>query len=243
MKNLVLSSVAVALLSTVNYASEISHTVNFGYTGTTGNSKTLNVTGKYDMALKTIGISNKELNVKFDASAFYSESQEVKDNEEYATNLNLEQFIFDKWLSYASLNWLTNEFKNFDSKLVIGVGLGREMFNRPNSSLKIKLGLAQSLESYTDGSSDQDFTSLTQAIEYEYRFNKVSKFFAKMAFLEAIDDFSNNYEGTGTIGFNFQIAKKVTLNIEEEIRYDNLVVGAGTKEVDTKTIIKVGYTF
>ena len=226
----------------------LKQSLNFGATNTSGNSKTLNINGKYDMSFSTLGLFEEIMKVKFDFSGFVTKNNEVRDNEEYASNIGLEQFITDGWLGYTSVTWLKNNFKNFSHKVAIGAGIGKEVFKTSKQSLKFKLGIAQNIETYTHPADiggelldDRAFGSLNEYLEYNYQFNPTSQFFAKLGASENFEDLTKDYDILASLGFNFSLAKNLSLNLEEEISFDN--IPAGERKTDTKTIIRIGYNF
>ncbi len=230
-----------AVKSTKVEKKSLIQSINFGFANTTGNTDTLNVNGKYTLALSTLGYADKELKIGFDASAFVTENNGVRDNEEYTANLVLEQHIVDGWLGYTSLYWLRNTFRNFDNKILLGGGVGKELLNDGKHSLKCKLGVAYNIEQYTNNQPEHTFTSLTQYIEYNNHLNEMSLFYIKVGASENFDDFSD-YEILIVAGLNFSVAEKISVTIEEEIRYDK-IPAIGFDTTDTKTIIRVGYNF
>ena len=243
MKNLLLiSTLTTIVLSTSAFAEETKQNINLGLVNTTGNTETLNLNGKYDLKSTTAGYNNQDLNVLFDASAFMTESNDIRDNEEYQANLVVEQLIYDGWLGYASAGWLKNKFLNFDHKTAIGTGIGKELYKDEQQTLKVKLGVAYNIEQYSNTQATHKFTSLNEYIEYNNQLNKVSSFFIQLGALENFDDMSNDYEAFGTLGFNFAVAENFTVTLSEEIRYDRLPA-LGFKRTDSKTLATVGYHF
>lgn len=243
MKKLItISTLTAIILSTSAMAEETKQNINLGLVSTTGNTKTLNLNGKYDFKSTSKGYNNQDLNALFNASAFMTESNNVKDNEEYQVNLGLEQLIYDGWLGYASASWLKNKFLNFDNKIGIGAGVGKELYKDAQQTLTAKLGVAYNIENYSNAQADHKFTSLNEYIEYNNQLNKVSNFFLKVGALENFDDMSNDYEVFGTLGFHFAVAENLSLTLSEEIRYDNLPA-LGFKKTDSKTLATVGYHF
>ena len=231
----------ITLITSSSIADEVKQNINFGLVNTSGNTKTLNVNGKYDLAYTTSGLNNEDLKVKFDTSAFMTENNDTRDNEEYRANLDLEQFIGSGWLGYLSTNWLKNKFLNFDDKVSIGAGMGKELYNDGKQSLKTKLGVAHNWERYYDNQPDYDFTSLNEDIEYENQISKTSLFFLKISALENFDDF-NDYEVLGSMGLNFAVSENINVTLAEEVRYDH-TPPIGFKKTDTKSIMNVGYHF
>lgn len=86
-----------------------------------------------------MGYWDQALKIAFDTSAFLTKNESVTDNEEYTVNLGVEEYITDGLLAYISVNWLRNEFRNYDNKFSIGAGMGRELFDDGQHSLKAKI--------------------------------------------------------------------------------------------------------
>lgn len=241
-KLLLLSTLTATILSSSAMADEIKQNINLGLVSTTGNTKTLNLNGKYDQKYTTKGYNNQDLNVLFDASAFMTKNDDVKNNEEYQLNLGLEQVIYDGWLGYATVGWLKNKFLNFDDKVAVGAGFGKEIYKDDQQTLTVKLGLGYNAERYTNGDASHKYTSVNEYLEYNNQLNKVSSFFIKAGALENVKEFSDDYDAFGTIGFNFAVAENLTVTLSEEIVYDNLPASE-FKKTDTKTLATVGYHF
>lgn len=241
-KLLLLSTVTAMMLSTSAMADEMKQNINLGLTSTTGNTKTLNINGKYDTKYTTAGYNNQELNVLFDASAFMTKNNDVKDNEEYQSNLALEQLISNGWLGYASAGWLQNKFLNFDQKISFGAGVGKELFKDDKQTLAVKFGGAYNVEKYTNNQEDHKFSSVNEYLEYNNQLNKVSNFFIQAGAAENVKEFSDDYDAFGIVGFNFAVAENLSVTLSEEFRYDHLPA-VGFKTKDSKTIATLGYHF
>lgn len=246
---LMISTMAIADEAAVETSKELKQSLNFGFANTTGNTETLNLNAKYLMGFTTEGYNNEALNVSFDASGFITESNDVRSAEQYTVNLGLEQYITDGWMGYASVNWLRDEFQGFENKYSIGAGMGKELFNDGQHSLKAKIGVSYNIESYTTNQAERKYTSLNEYLEYNNKLNDVSNLYVQLGASENFDDFSGDYEVLSVIGFNFAVAKNINITLEEEIRYDKITPeglnanGKPFDDLDTKTIIRVGYNF
>jgi putative salt-induced outer membrane protein YdiY len=258
MKKIVLSSLALASLAMadvelsdveakysnvakVEAAKDFKKHIDLGFANTTGNTDTLNFNLAYNFTYTTVGINDKDLNVAFDTSMYISENDDVRDNEEYKAWLRFEQMISDGWFGYFSARWLRNEFRNYDSKTGLGVGVGKEIYKDDTQSLKITLGVSYNFEKYTDNTPDDDFGALTQYMEYNNQLNEISNLYIKCGAMEDFEDFSD-YELGLIAGVKFAIAKSLNLSIEEEVNYVS-EPSAGFDKTDTKTLIKLGYDF
>jgi putative salt-induced outer membrane protein YdiY len=227
--------------STIEATEVLKQSIHVGISSTTGNTEILNINAKYTMSFATSGYETKALKIAFDASAFITENNNVRDNEEFTANLGLEQYIFDTWLGYASVNWLRNEFRNYDNKFSVGFGVGKEIFNNGQHSLKIKIGTAYNLEQFFNKQSKNDYASFNEYLEHNNKFNEVSSLYLKMGTSQNVDD-SGDYEILAVAGLTFVIAENLSVCIEQEVRYDQ-IPPVGFDNTDTKSIVRVGYDF
>lgn len=229
--------------STVEAADALKQSLNLGFSNTSGNTDTTNVNAKYTMSFTTVGYAEEKLKVGFDASAFLNQNDGNTSNEEYTANLGLEQYITDGWLGYGAVNWLRNpDFKNLDNKISVGAGIGSEIYSDESQSLKIKIGLAYNIQQYADNTEDAKFTSLNEYIEYNNLLNKTSTLYIKVGSMQNVKDFSKDYEVLASAGLAFSVAENISVSIEEEVLYDKIHPGTD-KSTDTKSIVRVGYTF
>ncbi len=221
---------------------ETKQSINIGFANTTGNSDTLNLNGKYSLSSTIDSYNSKPLKMLFDTSVFMTKNNGVTDNEEYLANLDLEQYLTDSWLIYLSIDWLKNKFTNYDNKIALGGGFGKEIFANDKHSLKLKVGFAYNTEEFSNAQATNEFSSLNEYLEYENKISDTSKFYIKLGAMQSIDDFSNDYELLTVIGLTVIVSEKLSLTIEEEIRYDGLPP-VGFDNTDTKTIVRLGYNF
>jgi len=226
----------------VDASKNLKQHIGFGFANTTGNTDTLNLNFEYNFTYTTLGYNNQELKIAFDSSAYISENDDIRDNEEYKAWFRMEQMVYDGWFGYFSARWLRNEFKNYDSKTGLGIGIGKEILKDDTQSLKITLGVSYNFEQYSDDTPDNDFGALTQYMEYNNQLNDISNLYLKLGAMENFEDFSNDYELAMIAGVKFAIAKSLNLSLEAEIDYDNLP-SDGYDTTDTKTLVKLGYDF
>jgi putative salt-induced outer membrane protein YdiY len=231
-----------SLNNKVKATKELKQSIHLGFANTTGNTDTLNLNGKYAVSLTISGYNDKALKVAFDTSAFLTENDGTRDNEEYTAGLGLEQSITEGWLGYASINWLRNQFTNYDNEFSIGTGIGKELYNDGQHIFKAKLGVAYNVEDYSNDQENKKFGSLNQYFEYHNTLNETSTLYVKLGAMENFKDFSNDYQFTVVAGFNFAVAENLSVTIAEEVRYDALPPVSFDK-TDTKSIVRIGYSF
>lgn len=221
---------------------ELTQKIDIGFANTTGNTDTLNFNGKYSFSYARKGYDDQPLHIGFDISAFRTEDDGIATNEEYTAKIYFDQELKNRWLVHTYTNWLRNEFRNFDNKVIVGAGIGKVLLDDGQHVWKAKLGLAYNSEVYSNGQETETFASLTQYIEYKNSLNKTSNFYLQVGASENFEDFPNDYELLGVMGLNFVVSADFNVIIEEEISY-NAVPPVGFKKTDTKSIIRLGYTF
>jgi putative salt-induced outer membrane protein YdiY len=227
----------------IEASKELKQSLKLGFSSTTGNTKTLNINGKYSFSFATEGYAENLLKVGFDTSAFFTETNKVKSNEEYLANIGFEQDIDSIWLGYMGIKWLKNpDFKNYNNKVSLNLGLGKELFNDGKQLLIAKVGIAYNLEDYANTQESERFGSLNEFLEYKNQLNKISNLYLKAGAMQNFDDMKKDYEGVGVLGVKFAVGENINLSIEEELSYDNLPP-EGFKKIDTKSIIRLGYNF
>jgi putative salt-induced outer membrane protein YdiY len=215
--------------------------IDIGFANTTGNTDTLNLNAKYALLGLTEGYAGRELKYSFDAGVYLTENDGTRDNEEYTLNAAVEQMLEDEWLLYGTIRWLRNTFRNYDSKTFVGIGVGKKLVDTPKHLFTVKLGTAYNDEVYSDEQPDQQFGSLTEYAEYRYRFSAKNEAYVQVGASENFEDF-DDYEILSVLGVDVALNDTLHLVVEEEIRYDN-VPPVGFEKTDTKSIVRLGYTF
>jgi len=221
---------------------ELVQSIDLGFANTTGNTNTLNFNGKYTFGYAKKGYNDQPLHVGFNISGFRTEDESQTTNEEYSAKLHLDQELKNNWLVYTFANWLRNEFRNFENKWIIGAGVGKVLLDDGKHVWRAKLGVAHNRQEYSNAQTTATFTSFTQYLEYKNTLNTTSKFYVHVGASENFEDMTNDYELTGVIGLDFVVSEDLHVILEEEVTYD-AVPPVGFKTTDTKSIVRLGYTF
>jgi len=216
--------------------------IDLGFANTTGNTKTLNLNAKYSLTHMVENTAYEPFKYNFQATGFLTKDNGTKTAEEYTALLNGEQELLNRWLGYVALGWLRNEFKNYDNKFSLAVGLGKILLDDGKQKLVIKIGPAYNIEQYTNNQADNKFGSLNEYLEYTNKLNAFSDLYFKLGAMENFEDMGTDYEATALLGINFVLSEAIHLSIEEEFNYDNLPP-VGFKKTDTKSIVRLGYKF
>jgi len=219
----------------------LAQSIDFGFANTTGNTDTFNLNAKYKLTSLRKGYKEYALKLSFDASVYVTENDGIRDNEEYTINTAVEQMFANEWLAYATVRWLRNVFRNYDSKTFVGIGVGKILIDTKKYLFKLKVGVAYNDEIYSNTQPDEQFASVTEFIEYRYHLNRKNDAYILAGASENMED-GNDYEILTVAGVDVALNETLHLVVEEEIRYDN-VPPSGYEKTDTKTIVRFGYTF
>jgi len=228
--------------SPVKYSAKPVQSIDFGFANTSGNTKTLNLNGKYSLSHIIENETYEPFRYNFQATAYVSKDNGKKTAQELTATLNGEQDFIDNWLGYVAIGWLRDEFKNYDNKFSFAVGIGKTLIDDGKQKLVLKLGPAYNIEQFSNDQADNKFGSINEYLEYSYIFNPYSNMYLKLGAMENFDDPKTDYESTALLGLDFALNEALHVSIEEELNYDNLPA-IGFKKSDTKSIIRVGYKF
>jgi putative salt-induced outer membrane protein YdiY len=222
---------------------KLKQSFNLGFSNTTGNTETLNTNAKYDLSFITKGYQDEPLKIAFDASAFLTENNETRSNEEYASNLGLEQIISNGWLGYTGISWLRNpDFRNYENKVGIGIGIGKELYNDGKQLFIAKLGTSYNVKDYANHQKTEEFGALNEYLSYKNQLNKVSQLYLKMGAIQNFDDMRSDYEALAVAGLTLAVSERLNVTLEGEVNYNN-IPPVGFEKTDTKTIVRLGYNF
>lgn len=175
---------------------DLQQSINIGFSSTSGNTETLNFTGKYNVSFMSNGYKAQKLKTAFETSLYMTKNNNVKNHEEYTAILALEQSITNNWLGYSSFNWFKNRFLNYESKSSLSLGLGKELSQDKQHSLKFKIGMGYNIENFVNNQQTKSFSSFNEYLEYKNQLNQVSSFYFKIGSMQRFDSFSNGQESS-----------------------------------------------
>jgi putative salt-induced outer membrane protein YdiY len=227
---------------TLNISDELAKSIEFGFSTTSGTTNTLNLNGRFRTYFTFDGVNNKMFKILFDSNIFLTKTNHIKNDEEYSANIDFEQSIDDDWLGYGNIRLFRNTFKNYNAIFSMNMGMGYQFIQNDTHKLTVKVGFGHNREYYTNDTKDKKFMSFNQYIEYNKKMTAKNHLYARVAFIENIENFSDDYEILSTFGLNFMLGKNLSFAVEQEIYFDALTP-KGNNIVDTKTIAKIGYRF
>ncbi|CAA6808495.1 MAG: Unknown protein [uncultured Campylobacterales bacterium] len=232
MKKMLLISACTAML--LNAAEQ---NLEVGFVNTNGNTKTTNLNAKY--ILKN---SFSDIDYTFDIGTFSSKAEGETTAENYFANLNVEEEISNGWLGYAKLGWEKDRFRGFEGRYTAGLGVGKILLEDETQKLDIKIGLSYNHDHFTNDLGSSSYGALNESINYTNKLSETSDFYASVSSWQNLDDISDDYEVKSIAGVKYRLSTNLSLNAEINVDYDALPV-PDTEKTDTKTIVKLSYSF
>ena len=215
--------------------------IEAGFSDTNGNTRTTSLNAKYTLAHQWQMRKFAPMFYTLELSAFLARDEGKRTAEEYKALFNAKQPLPHKWLSYLSLGWLKNDFQNFANKVDLSIGLGKILYQDQKQTLILKLGPALNYETYTNGGNDS-FTSLNEYLEYSRKVHLLSRLYLKLGAKENFADMKSDYEINSLFGILFKLDTRLNMTREYNTFYDN-TPSEGFGKTDTKTVIRIGYSF
>ncbi len=187
--------------------------IDVGFANVSGNTKTLNLNAKYSLSHIFERAKHEPFKYNLQLTGFMTKSDSVKTSEEYTALLNGEQELKNSWLGYVALGWLRNEFKNYDNKFSLALGIGKILFDDGKHRLTAKIGPAYNIEQYTNGQADKKYGSLNEYLEYTNKLNKYSNLYVKLGAMQNFDDMGEDYEATLLAGLSFAVSANLNVSL------------------------------
>ena len=215
--------------------------IEVGFSDTGGNTRTTSLNAKYILAHQTRIRSFAPMFYTFETSAFLASDNGKRSAEEYKALFNARQPLPQRWLGYLSLGWLRNSFQNFDAKVDLSIGVGKELYRSERISFIVKAGPAANCEKYHKGG-ERSYASLNEYLEYHRKIRNDTTAYLKAGAKENFAKMHKDYEINTLAGVEVEMGKRVHGVVEYNYMYDN-TPSEGYGKTDTKLVVRLGYRF
>ena len=153
-----------------------------------------------------------------------------------------DHFLTDKWYLNANTSFESDDFKDINSRTVLGLGPGYQHWHSDLRNLSAELGFAYVAESYSDDTEDKDYSSARWAVTFDYYlYKKIVQLFHWNEGFYRLDDSEDIWLRSRT-GLRFPLYKGLTWTVQYNLDWDNNPV-AGNDEKDTTLLFTLGYQF
>ena len=234
MKKITLSLVAALSLAVAAPTQSIDLGVQASKGKGTSSTSTFSGTYKYDNTFEDIKIGLK-------ANALSGKSEGKINDEKYSVDIIGEKLLENNWLGYLKAGSLKDRIKlSIDSKVTVGLGIGKSIIKNEKRELKVKLGVA-SVNTKNYGSDHYNtYTGLEESINYKCNVRDGVKFYANINAVEDFANFSKVYDIKGTAGLEVAISANATMKFE----YGKEFFHTKTSSTYTdRALVKLGYKF
>ena len=206
--------------------------LEFGLSGTEGNSETFNYRLGTHLKRKLSGsVFTLDLNYKRDTA----------NGAETANRAFLEgrqewEIVDSPWSVYLHGTFEYDEFRAFDSRISLDTGLGYTFFESDAASLKGRFGAGASRE--IGGPDDSYVPEAVFGLAYEREISDRQRFNAGIDYFPSWEDY-NDFRANSRVGWEFILdeASNLSLKIGAISRYDSTPNGARRNDVDYSTTL------
>ena len=129
----------------LNFATAVENEgkVELSYVNTSGNTQTTTLAADAEVKSKI-----DDIELKFKGSIIKSKDNNEESANKYELELQSSYMFTDNFYTYLGVNYVKDEFSDYDSRLNIGPGLGYKFINTDEHLLDIKTGVDYSLDKY-----------------------------------------------------------------------------------------------
>ncbi|MFQ3324611.1 MAG: putative salt-induced outer membrane protein YdiY [Pseudomonadales bacterium] len=222
--------------------------VDFGLQYNSGNTETESLTASTDLNWERVddrwGVQARYFNEK-------TNSVTTQDN--WLIRSNYDHFLTDSWYTgiYGQLE--QNQIANLDQRLSVGPSLGRQFWQSDETNLSSEVGLVYVDEKFDydasdapeDRREDNTYTGFRWNIKYDrYTFKDIIQIYYENELLLDAKDISNDERTVfkAVIGARVFLIENLSAGAEFQYDYDGSAIGT-TKKEDTRTVIKLGYSW
>ncbi len=164
---------------------------------------------------------------------------DIKTVDEKSLEALYDYFFAEKWFADFNAKFETDDISALDLRTTLGVGLGHQLYDRDNLSLKFVLGPSYLKEEYASGSNDSSM-AYHWKLDYEQKFwDDLIRLFHNHDLLVPSDT-TDEYIFKTETGIRVPLKKSLIASLQIDHDIDK---GApiGTSQNDTKYALKLGY--
>jgi len=179
----------------------------FGASGSTGNSEVLNLHA-------AVGGKSDNEDRRWTFGAQYNQTKSEGDRTK--NNFNVQsQYDFklqdSKWFPFARVRWDWDEFSDWDSRLQVGAGAGRELIKKENYELLGRVGLNAVRE--FSGADDSWRLEAMLGADVDWQINKTQKLVTSITVFPDLED-QGEYRALLTAGWSVVLDEESSMNLK-----------------------------
>lgn len=205
----------------------VKNEAELSYVDTSGNTETTTLKAKNTLTWA----ATEKLNVLWLISALYGESDDVRNAEQYATELRADYLLTEHFYSSLLAGWLQDKFAGIENKYYVGPACGYIFLNGPKHFFKSEVGVNYVDEEYIDDTTE-DFFQGNALAQYEYAFTEKNKFTQTVKYAVDLED-GEEYQANSETALVCSLTDMVSLKTAYEVKYVNHPVPRSLDRTDT----------
>ncbi|TCK04688.1 DUF481 domain-containing protein [Phorcysia thermohydrogeniphila] len=210
--------------------------VSVSYTDTSGNTdtKTLSISYSFEKDCQSLRFYS-------DGSYLYKTDSGEETANKLTLNGRVEMNLSEKILFYFSSFLYADPFSGYDYRIGLGPGVGYQLIDGEDESLKLFSGFNYTYNNYTDGTVNS--YSLWEAkLEYKNRLLEDLLFLQKLSYQISLED-GDDYFVHSETSFQVPVTEKLALGLSYVLDYQNLLPDDAEKHTDKTFLTSVIYRF
>jgi len=152
--------------------------------------------------------------------------------------LGYDHFLTDRWFFSSNARFTEDELQDLNLRSSLGVGLGRQLWERERSALSLELGLSQVHEDFILAE-DKNFSAARWALDLKQPLAEAISFFHRHEGLLSLEDSDDVVVQTQT-GLRFGLFRSFVASAQLNWDWDNSP-SPGLDKQDTTYLLTLGY--
>ncbi|NCB13780.1 MAG: DUF481 domain-containing protein, partial [Erysipelotrichia bacterium] len=206
---------ALVILASTSYALDVDKHLELSYVQTSGNSNT----STFSTKLEASTALDDRSSVKAKGNILYSESNNESSANKYDIELDYNYMLNQKAYAYFGVNYLKDQFSDYDYRLNAGPGLGYKLLDNKEQTIDLQGGLDYARDLYANGIKDEYVASRAE-INYRYKINDNLKFKQMFNYLVSLED-NNKYFMASDTSLSVKMTDNLSLGVSYRIDYVN----------------------
>ena len=228
MSKIIVSKICIlAIFASTSYALDVDKHLELSYVKTSGNSNTSTFSTKLEAST---ALSDRS-SFKAKGNILYSENNKESSANKYDVELDYNYMLDEKIYAYYGVNYLKDQFSDYDYRLNTGPGLGYKLLDTKEQTVDLQGGLDYALDQYSSGIKDEYVASRAE-INYRYKINENLKFKQMFNYLVSLEDNDKYFMASDT-----SLGVKMTDNLSLGVSYRIDYVNQTTKEKADKKLL------
>jgi putative salt-induced outer membrane protein len=206
---------ALAIFASTSYAIDVDKHLELSYVQTSGNSNTSTFSTKVEAST---ALSDKS-NFRAKGNILYSENDNDSSANKYDIELDYNYMLSEKVYSYFGVNYLKDQFSDYDYRLNTGPGFGYKLLDDKEQTIDLQGGLDYALDQYNNGVKDE-YVATRAEVNYRYKINENLKFKQMFNYLVSLED-NNKYFMASDTSLGVKMTDNLSLGVSYRVDYVN----------------------